>query len=136
MPSDSWAHYEASDCAGAAHTQLRSDLWAALDVVSVPSSPESKAASLHQVLGTLAGLLIAKWVGYEESEDQAIADFDGQALTPRLPEALRLPAWSQPVEGHSSAVAEALKGVAAYSGSGSAIARYLPRVCSDRNPYG
>ena len=86
------------------------------------------SASLDRALGPLAGLLIAKWAGYDESEREAIAAFNEEAFTPELPQALSLSAWRDPSTGHAGEVAEALRGMAARNGAVNAAARYTVRV--------
>ena len=86
------------------------------------------------VLGPLAGLLVAKWAGYDESEREAIAAFNEEAFTPELPEALKLSAWDGPTERHASEVAAALKEITASSSTGNAIACYVARVAPIRHP--
>ena len=61
-----------------------------------------------RLVGPLAGLLIAKWAGYDEAEREAVAAFEDRAFVPELPEALRRPAWKRPIH-HADAVIEALK---------------------------
>ena len=86
------------------------------------------SASLDRTLGPLAGLLVVKWAGYDESEREAVAAFNEEAFTPELPEALRLSAWSDPTTSHAGEVAEALRGMTARNGAGSAAARHAARV--------
>ena len=86
------------------------------------------SASLDRTLGSLAGLLIAKWASHDESELEAIAAFNEEPFTPELPEALRLSAWSDPTTSHADEVAEALRGMTVPNGAGSAAARYAARV--------
>ena len=86
------------------------------------------SASLDRTLGPLAGLLIAKWAGYDESEREAIAAFNQEAFTPELPEALSLSAWSDPTTSHAGEVAEALRGMAARNGAVNAAARLAVHV--------
>ena len=62
----------------------------------------------HLILSPLAGLLIAKWAGYDESEREAIAAFNEETFTPELPEALNLSAWDRPTKHHAGDVAAAL----------------------------
>ena len=128
MRSGSPASDQIPSRVGAGAVRLRRELRTFLDFATALDRPHRTASLLDDVLGPLAGLIIAKWAGYDEFEDEAIAAFDGRAFTSRLPKALRLPAWSNPVDDHSSAVAEALKGLTACSGSKSATARYLARV--------
>ena len=85
-------------------------------------------ASPDRILGPLAGLLIARWAGHDESEREAIAAFDEEAFSPELPEALRLSAWGDPTRNHAGEVAEALRGMTARNDAGSAAARYAVRV--------
>ena len=48
--------------------------------------PDRATTPLNHVLAPLAGLFIAKWAGYDESEREAIAAFNEEAFTPELPE--------------------------------------------------
>ena len=122
MPSASSARRESSEPADLVSAQLRSELVATLDEYG-RASP-----SLDQVLGALAGLLIAKWAGHDDSEREAIAAFDGRSFTREIPEALRLPSWERSSGGHASSVAEALKEVLACRDAQGAFARYLACV--------
>ena len=101
---------------------------AALDFGTAPDARGHTTIPLDHVLGPLAGLLVAKWAGYAESEREAIATFNEEAFTPELPEALKLFAWDQPTERHASDVAAALREMAARGGAGSAAARYVARI--------
>ena len=85
-------------------------------------------ASPDRILGPLAGLLIARWAGHDESEREAIAAFDEEAFTPELPEALRLSAWGDPTRNHAEQVAAAMGTMAARNGAGSAAVRHVGRV--------
>ena len=85
-------------------------------------------ASSDQVLGLLAGLLIAKWAAHDESEREALAAFDEQTFAPGLPEALGLSAWDAPSPNHADAVAEALGEMTTGNGAESAAARYVTHI--------
>ena len=122
MLSASSARREKSDPVDFTSTPLQGELLATLDEYG------RKTASLHQALGALAGLLVAKWVGHHECELEAIAAFDEQAFTPEMPKALTLPSWEKPIGDHASAVAETLKEVIAHQDARSVPARYLSRV--------
>ena len=63
-------------------------------------------ASPDRILGPLAGLLIARWAGHDESEREAIAAFDEEVFSPELPEALRLSAWGDPTRNHAGQVGD------------------------------
>ena len=65
-----------------------------------------------RLVGPLAGLLIAKWAGYDEAEREAVAAFEDRAFVPELPEALRRSAWERPIH-RADAVVEALKNMMA-----------------------
>ena len=122
MPAASPARRESSESADLTSVQLRSELVSALDEY------RRSSRSLDQALGALAGLLVAKWAGQDDSEREAIAAFDGRPFTAEIPDALRLPSWKRPNGDHASAVVEALKEVTACQGAQSAAARYLSRV--------
>ena len=81
-------------------------------------------------MGPLAALLIAKWVGYDESEREAIAALDDQIFVPTLPEALRRSTWEHPTAGHADAVVDALRAVTARQAPAGASARYLSYVAA------
>lgn len=102
--------------------QLRTDLRTALDRVVPDGDP------MDTWLGPLAALLIARWAGYDESEQEAVAAANGQSFTPELPEALRVPAWDEPVSDQAEVVAESLRGMIALDGAGSPVARYVTPV--------
>ena len=128
MQSDILARHETSGRAGAASTRLRHELMATLEIGTALDGPHCTTTPLDQVLGPLAGLLITKWAGHDESEREAIAAFNEEAFTPALPEALRLSAWGDPTTSHAGEVAEALRGMTTRNGAGSAAARYAVRV--------
>ena len=119
MPKESPARQTTAAPVDASSTGLRSDLWAMLDEVRSKSDP------LDMWLGPLAGLLIAKWAAHEESKREAAAATDNRAFDPELPKALRLSAWDEPMSDHSSAVAEALRGMIAVDGTGNGAARHV-----------
>ena len=102
--------------------QLRNDLWAALEKVVSEGSP------MDTWLGPLAGLLIAKWVGYDEAERGSLAAANGQSFATELPEALRLPAWNEPVSDQADAVTESLRGMIALDDAASNFPRYVVPV--------
>ena len=85
-------------------------------------------APFEHALAPLAGLLIAKWAGYDESEREAVAAFNEESYTPELPEALTLSAWNRPTKRHADEVAAALRKLAANGRAGNAAARYVARV--------
>ena len=70
----------------------------------------------------------ARWPGFSSPSGRAMtnpnarrfAAFNEEAFTPELPEALRLSAWSNPTTSHAGEVAEALRGMTAPYGTGSA----------------
>ena len=128
MPSVSSASHETSGRAGATSAELRREFLKVFESGTVLDGPRHTTASLEQVLAPLAGLLIAKWAGYDESEREAIAAFNEEAFAPDLPEALRLSAWSDPATSHAGEVAEALRGMTARKCAGNAAARYAIRV--------
>lgn len=94
----------------------------------IPDDIWDAFASPGQTLGPLAGLLIARWAGHEESEREATAAFNEEAFSPELPEALRLSAWDDPTRHHAGEVAEAMGTTATRSGAGSAAVRHVGRV--------
>ena len=69
------------------------------------------SVSPDRILGPLAGLLIARWAGHDESEREAIAAFDEEVFSPELPEALGPSAWGDPTGNHAGQVAAALRNV-------------------------
>ena len=79
-------------------------------------------------LGPLAALLITKWAGYDESERGAVAAENGWPFAPELPEALRLPAWDEPLSDQTDAVAKSLRGMIALDDAASPVARYVAPV--------
>ena len=128
MPSSSKARFETSSRASAVPARLRGELLEAFETQAASFMPDRTTTPLNQVLGPLAGLFIAKWAGYDESEREAIAAFNEEALAPELPEALRLSAWDDSTRNHVDKVAEALRTIATRNGAGSAAARYAARV--------
>ena len=128
MQGDVLARYEASGGVGAVAIRLRRELMAALELATPLDIPRCTITPLDQVLGPLAGLLITKWAGHDESEREAIAAFNEEAFTPELPEALSLSAWSDPTTSHAGEVAGALRDMTARNCGGSAAARYAVRV--------
>ena len=91
-----------------------------------------------RLVGPLAGLLIAKWAGYDEAEREAVAAFEDRAFEPQLPEALGRPAWERPIH-HADAVVEALKNMMAPPVARFSSIRYLadvaPLVASAAEQY-
>ena len=106
--------------------RLRSELLATFEAEMVSDRPGRMTAG--PVLGSLAGLFIAKWAGYDESEREAIAAFNEETFTPELPEALKLSAWDRPAERHANEIVEALRKMTASGSAGYAKARYVARV--------
>ena len=92
--------------------------------------PDHAPTPPNDALSLLAGLLVAKWAGYDESEREAIAAFDEETFTPELPEALKPSAWDRPVERHAREVAAALRERTANGSAGNAAARYVARIAS------
>ena len=86
---------------------------------------ESRPPLAEHSLGPLAGLLIAKWAGYDEAEREAVAASDGCAFAPELPEALSRPAWERAGDGHAAALVEALKSMTARQAGASPFTRRL-----------
>lgn len=86
---------------------------------------EPRPPLAEHALGPLAGLLIAKWAGYDEAERETSAALNDRACTPELPEALRRPAWERASEGHATALVEALKSMTARHGGASPFIRCL-----------
>ena len=128
MPSHSSARFEASSRADATPARLRRELLDAFETRLAPDVCDRTITPLNHVLGLLAGLLITKWAGYDESEREAIAAFNEETFTPDLPEALKLSAWGRPTKHHAGDVAVALSEIAARSGAGSTATRYVARV--------
>ena len=126
MPNGFLAPQETSGRMDAMSARLRSEIRAILDTDHnhdglIDTSPD-------QVLGLLAGLLIAKWAAHDESEREALAAFDEQTFAPGLPEALGLSAWEDPIANYADAVAEALRGMTTGNGAESAVARYVTHI--------
>ena len=126
MSNGSLAPHETSGRADATPARLRSELLTILDPDRnhdglIDTSPD-------QVLGLLAGLIVAKWAACDESEREALAAFDEQTFAPGLPEALGLSAWDAPSPNHADAVAEALRGMTTGNGAESAAARYVTYI--------
>ena len=128
MPSRSSARFETSSRADAAPARLRRELLDAFETRLVPDVRDRTITPLNHVLGPLAGLLIAKWAGYDESEREAIAAFNEETFTPELPEVLKLSAWDRPTQNHAGDVAAALSEITARSVAGSAATRYVARI--------
>ena len=85
-------------------------------------------ASPDRILGPLAGLLIARWAGHDESEREAVAAFEEEVFSPDLPEALRPSAWDDRTGNHAGQVAMALGAMATRNGAGSAAVSHVGRV--------
>ena len=128
MPSHSSARFETSSRADAVPARLRRELLDAFETRLVPDVRDRTITPLNHVVGPLAGLLITKWAGYDESEREAIAVFNEETFTPDLPEALKLSAWDRPTTNHAGDVAAALSEITARSVAGSAATRYVARV--------
>ena len=128
MPSVTSARYGTSDRADATSADLRREFLAMFEFGTALDGPCRTTALLDQVLGPLAGLLIAKWAGYDESEREAIAAFNEEAFAPELPEALRLSAWDDSTRNHVGKVAETLRTMATRNGARRAATRYAVRV--------
>ena len=88
----------------------------------------SRGAILELVIGPLAALLIAKWIGYDESEREANAALDDPILVPTLPAALRRSTWEHPTAGQADAVVDAFRAVTARQAPADASVRYLSNV--------
>ena len=86
---------------------------------------ESWPLLAEHALGPLAGLLIAKWAGYDQAEREAVAASDGCAFARELPEALSRPAWERAGDGHALALVEALKSMTARQAGTSPFTRRL-----------
>ena len=128
MPSHSSARFETSSRADAAPARLRRELLNAFETRLVPDVRDRTITPLNHVVGPLAGLLITRWAGYDESEREAIAAFNEETFTPDLPEALKLSAWDRPTKNHAGDVAAALSEITVRSVAGSAATRYVARV--------
>ena len=128
MPSHSSARFETSSRADAVPARLRRELLDAFETRLVPDVRDRTITPLNHVVGPLAGLLITRWAGYDESEREAIAAFNEETFTPDLPEALKLSAWDRPTKNHAGDVAAALSEITARSVAGSAATRYVARV--------
>ena len=128
MPGGAVANRATFGRAGIPSADLRRDLLATLELGTALEGSRSTTTPLDKLLGPLAGLLIAKWASYDESEREAIAAFNEEAFTQELPEALRLSTWSDPTGSHAGEVAEALGTMAARNGAGSAAVRCAVHV--------
>ena len=128
MPRGSSAHDESSGRADATATLMGGELLAALESGGASDAGDRTTTPAYHALGPLAGLLIARWAGYDESEREAIAAFDEETFTSELPEALKLSAWDRPTKHHAGDVAAALSEITARSVAGSAATRYVARV--------
>ena len=107
---------------------MRGELLASLQCGTTLDARRRTTTPFNHALAPLAGLLIVKWAGYDESEREAIAAFNEETFTPELPEALKLSAWERPTERHSNEIAAALREMAGNGGAGNATARYVARV--------
>ena len=128
MPGGSSAHDGSSGRADATATWKGGELLAALECGRASDAGDRTTTPASHALGPLAGLLIARWAGYDESEREAIAAFNEETFTPELPEALKLSAWDRPTKHHAGDVAAALSEITARSVAGSAATRYVARV--------
>ena len=128
MPRDTSPHDGSFTGAGATAVWLRSELLATLRCEATSDTGGGTTAPFEHALAPLAGLLIAKWAGYDESEREAVAAFNEESYTPELPEALTLSAWNRPTKRHADEVAAALRKLAANGRAGNAAARYVARV--------
>ena len=128
MARGSSAYDGSSGHADATAARVQGELLATLQRGTTPEERGRTTTPLDQILGPLAGLLIAKWAGYDESEREAIAAFNEVAFTTELPQALRLSAWDRQTKRHASEVAAALREMTANSSTGNAAARYVARV--------
>ena len=128
MPRGSSAHDGSSGRADATATWKGGELLAALECGRASDAGDRTTTPASHALGPLAGLLIARWAGYDESEREAIAAFNEETFTPELPEALKLSAWDRPTKHHAGDVAAALSEITARSVAGSAATRYVARV--------
>ena len=107
---------------------MRGELLASLQCGTTLDARGRTTTPFNHALAPLAGLLIAKWAGYDESEREAIAAFNEETFTPELPEALKLSAWDRPTARHANEIAAALREMAGNGGAGNATARYVARV--------
>ena len=128
MPMDASTHDGSPGLFDAVADWMRGELLAVLESETAPDARGGATTPADRVLGSLSGLLIAKWVAYDESEREAIAAFNEESFTPELPEALRLSAWDRPTEHHASEVAAALREMTADGSAGSAAACHVARV--------
>ena len=128
MARGSSAHDGSSGRADATATWKGGELLVALECGRASDAGDRTTTPAYHALGPLAGLLIAKWAGYDESEREAIAAFDEETFTPELPEALKLIEWEQPTKRHASELTAALREMTARGVEGSAAARYVARV--------
>ena len=128
MPRSSSIHDGSSGRANATATWMGGELLAALECGRASDAGDRTTRPAYHALGPLAGLIIAKWAGYDESEREAIAAFDEETFTPELPEALKLSAWDRPTESHASELASGLREMTARGVAGNTAARYVARV--------
>ena len=128
MPRGSSAHDGSSGRADATATWMGGELLAALECGRASDAGDRTTPTASHALGPLAGLLIARWAGYDESEREAIAAFDEETFTPELPEALKLSAWDRPTESHASELAAGLREMTVRGVAGNTAARYVARV--------
>ena len=128
MPRGTSTHDGSSGRADATATWMGDELLAALECGRASDAGERTTAPAYHALGPLAGLLIARWAGCDESEREAIAAFDEETFTPELPEALMLSAWDRPTESHASELAAGLREMTARGVAGNTAARYVARV--------
>ena len=128
MPRGSSAHDGSSGRADAATTWMDGELLAALECGSASDAGDRTTTPAYHALGPLAGLLIARWAGYDESEREAIAAFDEETFRSELPDALKLSAWDRPTESHASELAAGLREMTGRGVAGSTATRYVARV--------
>ena len=128
MSRDISAHDGSFSRADATAIWMRGELLASLVCGTTLDARDRTTTPFNHALAPLAGLLIVKWAGYDESEREAIAAFNEETFTPELPEALKLSAWDRPTERHANEIAAALREMAGNGGAGNATARYVARV--------
>ena len=128
MSRDISAHDGFFSRADATAIWMRGELLASLQCGTTLDARGRTITPFNHALAPLAGLLIVKWAGYDESEREAIAAFNEETFTPELPEALKLSAWDRPTERHANEIAAALREMAGNGGAGNATARYVARV--------
>ena len=128
MSRDISAHDGSFSRADATAIWMRGELLASLQCGTTLDARGRTTTPFNHALAPLAGLLIVKWAGYDESEREAIAAFNEETFTPELPEALKLSAWDRPTESHASELAAGLREMTTRGVAGNIAARYLARV--------